>query len=345
MKIKYLFTGFFFFITLLFIPIFRSSPQLLETYYSNGIYVFVATVLSYISSLVPFSLFDTINLILVLYVLIITFLIIFKKIGLKDYVRRLLFGLIYLFSAFLWLWGFNYYKPDIYHRLNFKQVPDNQKDTLFVEVFTQLAQAAEDNYLPPDFVPEQDSIDQSLEHSYRDLSSFLQIPYPCGKRRIKHITLSRLYAKSGILGYFGPWFSEVHINSLLSRWDFPMIMAHEKAHQFGIGGEGEANFYAWLVCSESSYRWNRYSASIFALSFFIKATEKNGDKQKFISMINPKIMQDILARSHYWSNLKEATMQNVGNKINDTYLKTSGVKKGIKDYNGIVKLILSYRNL
>ncbi len=329
-------------ITSVFWFLFQANPEWVERFYSTGMYVVIINIISSISALVPFSLNDIFYFILILYFLTISVLVVLRKIKFIVYLRKLAISIIYLIISFFWLWGFNYYRPDIYTRLDLKPLDDNTTDSLFLDVFKTLTKSAAAHYLPPDFEPCEDSVAISIDHAYQQYASVLKIPYPCGKGAAKPITLSHLYAQSSVLGYYGPWLGEVHLNSYLTQWDKPTTLAHEKAHRFGITSEGEANFYAWLICSKSTYQWNRYASNIFALSFFINQAEDTDLKEQLIASIPPLVWQDILARSEHWSGLKQETIEKIGSKINDTYLKTAGVEKGVQDYNEIVRLILTY---
>ncbi len=342
MKLKHIIQATLFVLTIILIIVFKKHPTIVESIYSNALYPVIASVMSFISGLLPFSISDSFYILLIIGLILGLILVLIKKRTFKWYITKILIGIAYIISLFYILWGFNYYRSDIFARINLTPIEDNRQE-LYMQTISQLINEAKDNYLPPDFQFDMKTIDEEIENSFKEYSLFLNIPYPCGSRRVKHITFSLFFAKSGILGYFGPFFNEVHINSKLTRWDIPIVTAHEKSHQFGITSEGEANFYAWLVCANSKYKWNRYSASIYALSMFLTRL----DKQKFeeiMQTIPQNIVDDIIDRDEYWSKMQNKYLGALSSAVNDAYLKSNNVEDGVQNYGMMVELIMAYKN-
>ena len=72
------------------------------------------------------------------------------------------------------------------------------------------------------------------------------------------------------------FFNEFHVNKKVLPLEYPVIFAHEKAHQFGVTAESEANFYAWLVCRQSDSQVLNYSANLFILRYFFSQASAIG---------------------------------------------------------------------
>ena len=81
---------------------------------------------------------------------------------------------------------------------------------------------------------------------------------------------SSFYSKMGLSGYFGPFFNEIHVNHYLLPLDYPFVLAHEKAHQFGITSEAEANLVAFVICVRSDDQRLRYSGYQSLLLYFLR---------------------------------------------------------------------------
>ncbi len=343
MKLKHIIPASLSIITLIFIFIFRHNPQLVENYYSNAFYPVIASILSNVSRIFPFSLSDIFYLLLIVWLIYSLILVIIKKLKFKQFAINLLITIAYILSLFHILWGFNYNRADIFTRTQLSKIKEDNTD-IYKKTLKQLINEANNNYLSADFIPSTKYIDKSIEHSFKENAELLSITYPCGKRRVKSITLSLLFAKSGILGYFGPFFNEVQICSKLTKWDIPMVMAHEKAHQFGVTSEGEANFYAWLVCSTSECRWNRYSASVYAISMFLNKAKGADYVKKLAQDLLPRVKKDIIMRNNYWRSIRNKHLGSMSNFINDAYLKGNNVEKGVDDYGTMIDLIVAYKN-
>ena len=124
------------------------------------------------------------------------------------------------------------------------------------------------------------SFDSLIERSYSENSHLLKINYPNGARRPKTMIFSSIFSKSGVSGYFGPFFNEIHLNRNLLPMDYPFVLAHEKAHQFGITSEAEANLYAFIICTNSEDQRLKYSAYQSLLLYFLKDASKMKDYQE-----------------------------------------------------------------
>jgi len=51
---------------------------------------------------------------------------------------------------------------------------------------------------------------------------------------------------------------------------------------------------------------------------------------------------DYLRIREHWMKLRNEKVDKVASKVNDSYLKTNKVEKGIEDYKGVVKFVMDY---
>lgn len=61
------------------------------------------------------------------------------------------------------------------------------------------------------------------------------------------------------------------------------------------------------------------------------------------SLLPPEAEADLKLNREFWAKY-DGTIAEVSNKVNDTYLKANGQKEGVKSYNRMVDLIVSYYN-
>jgi hypothetical protein len=249
-----------------------------------------------------------------------------------------IFALSYI--LFYWLWGFNYFRSDMNTRFTITETEANTEK--FELALVNLIEKTNDSFNSFDFF-NAELIDSMVEDSYKKLGPLLMLDYPMGKRNPKNITFSRFFANAAISGYYGPFFNEVHINSFLLPVEYPMVLAHEKAHQFGITSEAEANFYAWLVCSKSKSERLQYSANLYVLKFFLVQAYSLDGYSDYVKMINEPVKEDYRKIQKHWMNLRNEKIDKVASQVNDAYLKTNNVQKGIHDYKGVVKLIMDFQ--
>ncbi len=320
--------------------IFSAFPTITEHFYSQSFYPFIASVLSFYSSWFPFSIDDIFYTLLVVCLLVLMVLVILRKLQIKEFGLLLINSLAACFVLFYWLWGFNYFREDFNVRLGIPEVsPDKQE---LLAVLGELVDETNADYLPVDSVS-REAVDSVIETSYKKHADELRISYPSGIRRAKHITYGSFFAKAMISGYYGPFFSEVHVNNFVLPVEYPMVLAHEKAHQFGITSEAEANFYAWLVCTQSGDQRVKYSANLHLLRYFIYEASRFDEAREIVQKLRNEVRRDYARIRDHWMMLRNEKIDRVAGKVNDAYLKANKVEKGIDDYSGVVKFVMDYR--
>src|SRR5690554_5253867 len=192
--------------------LFISYPYLAERYYSQTLYPVLASGLSAISSIVPFSIDDIFYVVLILSGIVLLIITFIGNISILQSVLTAINVLSWVYILFYFLWGFNYFRVDINNRLELMEHKANPEE--FMNVFQTIIEDANASYTTYDDIST-DEVAGYIEGSYARLAPTIKIHYPGGFRRVKHITFSSLFAQAGISGYFGPFFNEVHINSRL----------------------------------------------------------------------------------------------------------------------------------
>ena len=314
-------------------------PQLIEKWYSKGLYPFAAWILSGFSHLFPFSVWDVFWSIVVLILLYALGLLLTGKLRLRNFLLRSLQFAALLYTFFYLSWGYNYFRQPIEKRLNWTR--HIEKKDMFPAVLDTLISIANNNrveFSEKDFPV----IDSLVELSYRENASYFGYDYPNGSRRPKTMLYTWFFAKSGVSGYFGPFFNEVHLNGELLPTEYPFVLAHEKAHQFGIPGEAEANFMAWYICNKSSDKRLIYSASIQLLQYFFADPFHHEAIREYLKRFDKKAMADIMAQHNHWKALRNETLDKAQTTANNAYLKTNKIHEGVMNYNSVVRLAIEW---
>ena len=319
--------------------LFSRFPQATETIYSHKLYPAIAFCLSFVSKWVSFSLDDSFYALLTIFLVTILLMTIFRKIRFGRFLLLLIQTLAICYIFFYWFWGFNYYRSGINDRL---QIAKSEPDTVqFIKVLENLIARTNASYCKFDSISKNE-INALVESSYQKNASFLKLRYPQGTRIPKPITLSSFFAKAGIAGYYGPFFSEVHLNDSLMMIEYPQVLGHESAHQFGITSEAEANFYSWLVCTQSESKQLRYSANINTLSYFLSQGRRLHNFKDLVHQIDKPVIDDIRKVQKHWENMRNETIDKAAGKVNDAYLRTNKIEKGIEDYFGVVQFVMDF---
>jgi hypothetical protein len=319
--------------------LFSRYPQATETVYSRTMFPVFAFLLSFISKWVSFSVDDAFYALIIIFLITILLLSIFRNIKFGRFMLLLLQTLAICYVLFYWFWGFNYYRSGINDRL---QIAQSKPDTVeFVKVLENLIAQTNASYCTFYSISKPE-ISALVESSYQKNAAFLKIKYPQGTRIAKPITLSSFFAKAGIAGYYGPFFSEVHLNDSLLMIEYPQVLAHESAHQFGITSEAEANFYSWLVCSQSPSKHLKYSANINMVNYFLSQGRHLHNFKDLVRQIDKPVIDDIRKVQKHWESMRNETIDKAAGKLNDAYLKTNKVEKGIEDYFGVVQFVMDF---
>jgi hypothetical protein len=316
-----------------------NHPDLIENNYSKGLYPWVATALSALSNLFTFSLWDIFWSVVVLVVLLALGMVIARKIRVGAFLLRTLQITALLYSFFYFAWGFNYFRQPIEKRLNWSR--HIEKEDMFPTVLDSLISYANASRVEL-AVSDYPAIDSLVEASYREHASHFGYDYPNGSRRPKTMLFTWFFAKSGVSGYFGPFFNEVHLNGVLLPTEYPFVLAHEKAHQFGIPGEAEANFMAWYICNASTDKRLKYSANIQLLQYFLSDPFHHEAIREYLKRFDKKAMADIMAQRNHWKKLRNETLDKAQTTANNAYLKSNKIHEGVMNYNSVVRLAIEW---
>jgi hypothetical protein len=314
-------------------------PLVVEHFYSEMIYPVIAGLFSSVSRLIPFSIWDAFWAVTLLLIIAGLVLVIIKRIKPGRYSLRVIQFLVLLYSIFYFVWGFNYFRPGIETRIGWESPKTNMSvfrsafDTIILNSNLYRTSMSESDY---------QSIDKKVEESYKKNSKRLGINYPNGSRRPKTMIFSSFIAKLGVTGYFGPFFNEINLNRYLFPVDYPFTLAHEKAHQFGIASEAEANLMAFIICTTSDDPRLEYSGYMNVLLYFLSDARKQRADREFLMKIDEPVMKDLQLRRKYYADLQREKLSEMQTAANNAYLKSNHIKSGVRNYNQVVALILSY---
>jgi hypothetical protein len=318
---------------------FARHPKITESIYSQALYPVFAFVLSFISKWISFSLDDVFYCILVFSFILLLIFPFFTKLKWKKSILIIIQVAAICYALFYWSWGFNYYRSNLNERLSIvHSKPDSVE---FTKVLANLIIKTNASYCSFDSISKPEIV-RLVESSYRKHAAFLKITYPQGVREAKPITLSSFFAKASIAGYYGPFFSEVHLNKNLLLIEYPQVLAHESAHQFGITSEAEANFYSWLVCTQSESKHLQYSANLNTLGYFLSQAKHIKSYPFLVGQIDKRVINDIRTIQQHWEQLRNEKIDKAAEKVNNAYLKTNKIEKGVEDYFGIVGYVMDF---
>ncbi len=162
--------------------------------------------------------------------------------------------------------------------------------------------------------------------------------------RVKPVMLSEPMSYTHITGVYTFFTGEANINVNFPDYTIPYTAAHELAHQRGIAREDEANFVAFLVCTESDDVYIRYSGFLNLYEYVVSALySASYDLYKENYLKQPKtIINERIAFSEFFDKYRENVVADVSEATNNAYLQSQGATQGTRSYGMVVDLAVAY---
>ena len=152
---------------------------------------------------------------------------------------------------------------------------------------------------------------------------------------VKPMVSSFIYREFQITGVTYSPLAEANINTLNTQTAIPMTVAHELAHTKGVMREDDANKLAFYICINSEHPYLRYSAyagyfsQLYAMvtDYYLKEEEMSK-----LHAVNPTFTKTRRYEYDYWQ--EHDLLGDIGEFINDLYIKSNGVEEGTASYSG-----------
>ncbi|MDX1314416.1 MAG: DUF3810 domain-containing protein [Eudoraea sp.] len=323
-------------------------PEVVEQYYSQGLFPGIAGFFRTLLGWIPFSVGD------ILYTLLIILGIryIYKAWG--NYwsrpiilLRDVAMVLAIVHFTFYFSWGLNYFRLPLHQNLKLEKTYD--VNALYA-VTQQLVDAT--NGLQEQ-ITGTDSMAVSFPFSKADvydmtLSGYdaLRQEYPSlaySRPSIKRSLLSTGLSYMGYGGYLNPFTHEAQVNGKLPKFRYPVVTGHEMGHQLGYSAENEVSFIGYLATLKNKNIYFQYSAYAYALGYCLRDLRLR-DKEawdKLRQQINPGVKANYQEVTDFWKQY-ENPLEPVFKSAFNTFLKANKQKKGIQSYNQVVALIVNY---
>lgn len=323
--------------------LFSRNSRLSEAYIQH-LYPPLATLLSFLSGFFPFSLYDLFITATILWLIVMTARLIFRKRRWKRYLYSVGWFALIVIAWFYLGWGIAYFRGDFYDRSGVEKAAfDRENLKRLTERCIEQANQSYTDCIGMD----KEAVRLEIEQSYAGLQEPLGLSYPNGKRRVKPMLFEPLYTSMGVSGYFGPFFNEIHVNHYGLTFTYPFTLAHEMAHQFGIAAESEANLYGFAACAHSSHPMVRYSGYVSVLGYLLRDARRllPDAYESLVQSIRPEIIADLQRNSEHWMAARNEILSDTQDKMYDAYLKSNRVSSGRENYSEVVGLLLSSYSL
>jgi len=328
------------FSAILFIILCRYIPGLAEGY-ARTVYPPLSAALSALSSLFPFPLME-------IFVLSLIFALILYPIHLrkkKIRFRKILFRegeiLAWVYAWFYLAWGLNYYRYNIYTRLQTPPIAyEEEHFKIFLHEYTEQLNAT----YKTNFQIDADTLREAIGTFYTNLLPVYGLTQPLPWQTPKEFLFTSIYNKVGVLGSMGPFFAEAQLNGDLPEVQYPFTYAHEFAHLLGVSNEAEANYWAYRACTESSLPTLQYCGYFGLLPYVISNASNLLPQEEFeawVQTIRPEVREQFNEKNKYWHEKYSPFIGSIQDFTYNLFLKGNKISSGKKNYAEVIGLLLS----
>ncbi len=330
----------------------RISTPFADFWNENIAFIFRGA-LAYLTAILPFSLAEYLLLCLPVIIIVTVAYAFEHAVDSMKKTVRFIFGMLssaaLVFSMLFINFTPGYYTTPIGEKLGLENVTVTKKE--LYEVSEYLLQNANKEAKEVDFIYNSSSV---MPYSMSQLAKKINTAYKAVCQEydfiqslnapVKPVALSKPWTYTHIAGVYTFFTGEANINTNFPDYTIPFTVAHEMAHQRGISREDEANFAAFLVCISSSDAYIRYSGYLSVYEYTASAlyeTDEEAYKDVLMQM-DSAVRGELIAFNSFFEQYKENKAEEIVGAVNDAYLQGQGQTQGIRSYDLVTNLAVSW---
>lgn len=308
----------------------KSHPVLMQKWYLRGLFQAWRIAYDYSLGLLPFPP-----------ALLLAGFFVWKFFRSKRYgftwklrLLRILKSTVWGLILFIWLWGFHYASAPLVENKN-TILTEQQLFEWALEVQQRLNNGSSMAMLD---IPE-DEVRLRLEAFLRTKD------WPVlGRVRARAWHDLGFIRYAGISGIYLPWFMEGHTSERHPPEVLSFIRTHEMAHGYGISGEGEADYCAYMALKmPMGNKWDQQADWMADYELWCKLRGiMVNSSEPYVQQLNQQ-MNTALMASHRKVKEDDLQYRTASTKVaaisNDLYLKSMGIQDGIANYDQMVVLV------
>ena len=320
-----------------------------EALYSRRLYLALQNVLTPLSNLVPFAVFDLLLVVAVAGVAGWSYRFV-RRAGRGRRLRVVLRAgastatlAAGIYLVFLLAWGLNYRREPLASKLG--QEPGRVTSQALIALGLESADRLNALYPVRAAWPAPDALPARLGPAFERVQRQLGSSRTAVAGTPKATLLTPYFRRAGIDGMVNPFALEILINEAVLPFERPYVVAHEWAHLAGYADESEASFVGWLTCLAGDEA-ARYSAWLYLVPRVVRHLDEAA-RERVWERLGAGPTRDLRAVA---ARVRDAVpfVQRNANRVYDRYLRANRVEAGIASYGEVVDLILgtaSWRRL
>lgn len=330
------------------IKIISGYPDFIETWYSTGLYPYIAKIMRFSLGIFPFSIGD------LLYTFFIFSIVRWLYLRLKTKFKEpkiwsldLLATFSIIYACFHLFWGLNYYRLPLHRTLKIKNTYTTEELILLTETLIRKSNQVhtglvENDSLKVDYKYKKTVLFKKTIEGYESLSTkYPKLTYE-GKS-LKRSLYSLPLTYMGFNGYLNPLTNEAQVNTQILRYKIPTTASHEIGHQLGFAKENEANFIACLATMNHPDAYFQYAGFTFALRYCLNElyVRDQAKADQLLKKIHPGILANYKEVRVFWETHKNP-FEPLFQYTYNGFLKANNQADGMKSYSYVVALLVNY---
>ncbi len=323
------------------------DSALIERAYSTVVYPRIQGVVTPISNVVPFALFDVLTVLVVVVLILDGSVAIWRAKTDRSFrpIGSLLFALAglaaFVYLLFLVMWGLNYRRVPMAERLEMAAGPPTTEQVMqlgFDAIKRMNALHEQAHRLGWEADPR---FDMQLTTAYAFVQQRLVGAARATPGRLKGSIYGPYFRWTTVDGMINPFALEVLANPDLLPFERTFVAAHEWAHLAGFANEAEANFVGWLTCIRAGVP-AQYSGWLNLYWQIGVEVSPEGRKQLWDAVAEgPR--RDIQAITDRLQRGQLQFLRNASWRVYDGYLRANRVEEGVRSYGQVISLVLQTR--
>lgn len=321
--------------------------QVIEMYYSRGIYPHISGFMRRLFGWLQVSVGDMVYLFLILLLLRLIYQFIKNPGTWRPLLFRLGAAVSLFYFAFYALWGLNYSRVPVAENLGLvNESFDIEKIENLTERILTRARSLHEHLSTHDTLPvlspyTKRQILSMTPKGYISLSEFLP-HYAYRTPSIKNSIFSLPLTYMGFAGYLNPLTGEAQIDALIPEVSYALTASHEVAHQLGVAYENEANFIGFLAAAMHEDPYFNYAAMLFALRYALSDIRRYDKElfEKYLDKVPEGVLENLRESDRFWRSYQNP-LEPVFKGFYDNYLKYNQQEDGLETYNQITRLLIS----
>jgi hypothetical protein len=251
------------------------------------------------------------------------------------------------YFTFHLMWGLNYYREPLYISLDLEEGYSQEELRALTEQLVARTNELQleltgDTLLPVEVPYNREGILLKTLEGYEKLGE----KYPSlryGHPSIKKSLFSTLLTYMGYGGYLNPFTNEAQVNGKIPLFRYPVICGHEIGHQLGYSAENETNFIGYLVTASNEDPYFRYAAYAYAASYCLSEINVRDPvaSKRIYAGFHKGVQRNFMELEEFWKGY-ENPMEPLFKNIFNTFLRANNQMEGIRSYNRIVTLLVTY---